>query len=490
MDPLTALSLVGNVISIVEFTAKLTTEAHEFVQSSSDALPRSEWIEEVAKQNKELAEQLATSVVGANTVSKSATAMVKLAQRCQDESEILIALLDPLKLTRRPDGTKSRAQAVLKVMRTKMKGAEIETSHAKLERLERQLSTLLLYNVRQTQAQEFEDLKALIPRTSGNTTDVVLRVKDELLLKITNSLDIAQVNVEDSLARVEQRLLNAEDRNHAEHICDGLRFPEMHNRKHAIEDKHRKSFGWILQEAKTPFRSWLATDSGVFWVCGSPGSGKSTMMKYITEERAIQTLLQTEWAKHRHFVMADFYFWIAGQPLQRSIRGMLQTLLHGLLSALPALIPTACPTIWALPAVRAATFSNLQWSKQVLLEAFDKLGAEPDICICLFIDGLDECEERQQQELIEVLTHLSNLENVKLCFSSRQWPVFERPFGSLSTKLALQTLTRDDIRNYVVDRLHSTDDEMFPSQLADGTKQAIMQKLLSRQKNTVSLSEE
>lgn len=75
--------------------------------------------------------------------------------------------------------------------------------------------------------------------------------------------------------------------------------------------------------------------------------------------------------------------------------------------------------------------------------------------ICLFVDGLDEFHEPGQhlEQLILCLRTLQASSQVKMCVSSRPWPEFEDQFGQ-QWSLKVEELTRDDIRQYVLDKFH------------------------------------
>jgi len=75
--------------------------------------------------------------------------------------------------------------------------------------------------------------------------------------------------------------------------------------------------------------------------------------------------------------------------------------------------------------------------------------------ICLFIDGLDEYEKDSDHlELCHALLKISKSPNIKICLSSRPWPVFEDSFGSDPTQqLHMQNLTHDDIQSFARDEL-------------------------------------
>ncbi|KAJ0269171.1 hypothetical protein COL940_012708 [Colletotrichum noveboracense] len=86
--------------------------------------------------------------------------------------------------------------------------------------------------------------------------------------------------------------------------------------------------------------------------------------------------------------------------------------------------------------------------------------------MCLFIDGLDEYDSNHA-ELCQVLLDMAKSPHVKICLSSRRWPVFERSFGQRGQEsLDIHELTRDDIRKFVNDQLQT--DPQWTAETSEG----------------------
>jgi len=72
-------------------------------------------------------------------------------------------------------------------------------------------------------------------------------------------------------------------------ILDFLRFDTMEDRHIGTRPAHEKTLSWIFEEtlstdASQPHTNsveWLKSDDSLFWISGKPGSGKSTVMKYL-----------------------------------------------------------------------------------------------------------------------------------------------------------------------------------------------------------------
>jgi hypothetical protein len=78
--------------------------------------------------------------------------------------------------------------------------------------------------------------------------------------------------------------------------------------------------GWILDHES--YRKWLQQDSGLLWIMGGPGTGKSTVMAFLFRKFRVMNPSK---------LTLDFFFHGRGQDLQKTPIGMYRTLLHQLI---------------------------------------------------------------------------------------------------------------------------------------------------------------
>jgi hypothetical protein len=246
-------------------------------------------------------------------------------------------------------------------------------------------------------------------------------------------------------------------------ILQSLRHKSMTVRHSKIVEAHNKTFDWVFNAEKLPpndvrskirFNNWLQIKSGIFWVSGKAGSGKSTLMKYICDDPRTEVNLR-HWAGTSNLVTASFYFWNAGTDMQKSQQGLLQSLLYEILSKCPDLIPTVCQPRWETKEASNRFQRSGPWGPTELTRAFERLQcwASPTRKFCFFIDGLDEYEG-DHFELLDTMVNIVKSPHIKLCLSSRPWNCFEDVLGKeVDRKLYLQDLTRDDIEIYTRTKL-------------------------------------
>ncbi|KAJ6788949.1 hypothetical protein PWT90_05201 [Aphanocladium album] len=255
-------------------------------------------------------------------------------------------------------------------------------------------------------------------------------------------------------------------------ILEGLAYKSMHDREDEVTEAYASTFDWVFDDAqsvqdgqgrtmKHSLKNWLSTtESGpIYWITGKPGSGKSTFIRYLFQHEATTSCLET-WSDKQAFLVAGFFFWTSGSREQRSQTGLLRSLLHQFLSAHPEYIATSFPTLWekirTMPTKERIKI-RLDWTVEELLPAFLSFinAASEKMKICLFIDGMDEFEGDHSM-IIDLFKNLATgygSENVKLCLSSRPWPVFQDAFEFAVPNLKLQELTYGDMRQYVSEHM-------------------------------------
>ncbi|KAJ9415776.1 hypothetical protein QL093DRAFT_2581832 [Fusarium oxysporum] len=194
------------------------------------------------------------------------------------------------------------------------------------------------------------------------------------------------------------------------------------------------------------FTDWLVSDQQIYWISGNPGSGKSTLMKYLSENRKTSKYL-TKWRKGT--VILSHFFWRPGTRMQQSFKGLLCSLLCDLLSKSPDSVQIVHDM-----SMKAQRLSTSDWSQQELskiLLDYCKHSSQP---ICLFVDGLDETLQGQDAfNTVQFLKSLtSSKASVKTCVSSRPERLFRLHFDTCPS-LKMHELTLFDIARYSKDAM-------------------------------------
>ena len=203
---------------------------------------------------------------------------------------------------------------------------------------------------------------------------------------------------------------------------------------------------------RTGFTDWLGSESGIFWISGKPGSGKSTLMKFIATNPATREHIAA-WRSDVHIL--SHYFWKAGVPMERSMKGLLLSLTH---QVLLNKITLTQRLLEYMPEVRLK-WSHGDWDlkqlENTLIWALKGAGES----FLLFIDGLDESEDFGRHLCMvprnhNILDRFAELSGVKVCVSSREEYIFRREF-EVADGLQIHKLTWHDIRQFANSRLKS-----------------------------------
>ena len=264
-------------------------------------------------------------------------------------------------------------------------------------------------------------------------------------------------------------------------VLEMLDFPRVNSRHEEIAEAHSQTFSWILshnasfannndyqnvrhRQVRAGFVSWLRDGSGIYWVSGKAGSGKSTLMKLIRTNPITSEHLQ-HWAGETPVITGHFYFHDRGSVLEKSRAGLLRALLLQLLNWNPSWIPQAFAGSWSRLQKLRMTKSfkrptDEEFSLNELHLAFRSVLAltVSRVRVCFFIDGLDEYEG-SDRDISHFVTELADSQFEgscwhKLCLSSRSHSAFEEAFQNCP-QLKLHELTYNDIYRYVYAHLGS-----------------------------------
>jgi ankyrin repeat protein len=227
-------------------------------------------------------------------------------------------------------------------------------------------------------------------------------------------------------------------------LLDTLRFDQINARQMTIKNGHAKTCKWLLKMPE--YLDWLdinklAEHHGFLWIKGKPGTGKSTLMKFV-HAHARKTM--------KDKIIISFFFNARGEDLEKSTAGMYRSLLLQLLERVPELQRV----FDSLGSTIITNNGSHQWSVETLKELFQQailqLGKRALTC---FIDALDECEERQIRDMASFFEQLGELAisagiRFQVCFSSRHYPHITISKG-LHLVLEGQEGHNQDITNYL-----------------------------------------
>lgn len=248
-------------------------------------------------------------------------------------------------------------------------------------------------------------------------------------------------------------------------VLQQLQFEVMSQRAETIKPATASSCQWVWDEQPKPdqliLSDWLVSGTGVYFIAGNEGSGKSTLMKYLFYEPKTMELLH-KWAPPATMPLATaaFFFWRNGTQLEKSVEGLLRSILYSVLSQQPRIIPSVLPSIYAkayssisAPKSTGSDQGIEKWEIDVLRKAFVRLIQQEQLPIKLFflIDGIDEFQDNQVTErvMIDLFTEITASKHAKAIISSRKLDDMETV--RIEPNLKLHDANHSAIRTYVKD---------------------------------------
>ncbi|KIL86170.1 hypothetical protein FAVG1_10566 [Fusarium avenaceum] len=182
------------------------------------------------------------------------------------------------------------------------------------------------------------------------------------------------------------------------------------------------SYRWVTENQQ--YKQWYEDRSNrLLWIKGDPGKGKTMLLCGIIDE--------LEKSKPN----AVFYFFCqASDPSLRSATYVLRGLIWSLARTRPSLISH---TRQQYDQAGADIFVNRNaW--QALSEIFTAILSDDAAADCVFVvDALDECTDGQEQ-LIDLISRLSNVRQARWIISSRNWQTIEGQLDSVTADARLQ----------------------------------------------------
>ncbi|PVH92937.1 hypothetical protein DM02DRAFT_575040 [Periconia macrospinosa] len=478
MDPISILSVATAVVTFTDFSAKIISRCREIRNTGKGAPEEMESLTAAA-------EDLLKASSGAREKLKDLRAsypdhtdtLERLTSECAATEKKMKDFSARLNVPPRGFLKKYTSPLVVAV-RSSWSKAELEDWDRQLSRVREQITLVVLTCIwedtklaRERAGQTDEGIQKILEDISriGYDAEAVKispnrseeKTSYEALWETTDLVDFQKDSGPLHFPQTPAIVSDVEAR-----ILQSLSFQEMSDRGDRIATAYPTTFEWLFKEhlpvngikdpQHTGFSQWLrGQNRTVFWICGKPASGKSTLMKFISRHDSLSQNLRT-WARRGRLHIATFYFWGPGSTIQRSRNGLLRALLHQLLSERPELISAVAPRrhmFFSLLEVRQASF-NPEWSWTELCECFYRFASyarQTNTRVALFIDGLDEYGGNTE-ELTSFLLDLHRDFDLKLCVSSRPWNVFTDAFRQ-SASLTMERLTGPDIEIYVEQKL-------------------------------------
>jgi hypothetical protein len=114
-------------------------------------------------------------------------------------------------------------------------------------------------------------------------------------------------------------------------LRDSLDFAERKQRYERITEAHPTTFNWIFEKSELGLISWLRKGTGIYWIQGKPGSGKSTLMKFLHDHPQTSEII-SHWRQGRDHTSAWFFFNERGSYIEKSFEGLFRSIIREMVS--------------------------------------------------------------------------------------------------------------------------------------------------------------
>ena len=264
--------------------------------------------------------------------------------------------------------------------------------------------------------------------------------------------DLAEVLDVDSTSAVSAEMPRKEQETEC---LKSLFFVGMDSRRANIESPNPRTCEWIFDHPSYKTLDRLDNDLealNLLWIKGKPGSGKSTLMKRITEE------------SNRHGIdCLNFFFNARGAKIENSSHGLYRSLVFQLLQRSETTMNAFLPHY--LEKKQRSLGAKVTWMTPELSDFFHS--AISDMLsnpTYLFIDALDECAEDEVRKVVRRLEDSlaaasSRGTALKVCVSSRHYPHISLR-NVTGREIIMEDYNEKDIEQYVLQELKFHESEL------------------------------
>lgn len=378
-----------------------------------------------------------------------------LSTKCSVVAEDLLAELKTLKLEQ-----SGFRHAIKKSFRVIKQRVSLKEKQALLEKYQQVLDTRILLRLDSRSLKEAQNFHTLNQDVRNLVMALEQGHRTFARVLADHSQDLKE-HIDKGFEK--QRQVTAESSAHQK-LLKSLFFPEIVSRQEQISEAFKGTYQWIFDSSDnnrvtnvrwSSFHDWLKTSDGIYWITGKPGSGKSTLMKFIVHEDQTEQFLN-KWKQDGKLLMISFFFWRPGSDLQKSVTGLLRSLLYQIASQWPELtnhIGVRDENATASVSIPTELRYLAEWTDQRLLYVLECfLDRKPSsLWVCALIDGLDEFIG-EEEHLLNVIRIFGRSPQCKVCVSSRPEQAFRQEFR-LCSQLRVQELNREDIYKTVAGKL-------------------------------------
>jgi Cdc6-like AAA superfamily ATPase len=236
------------------------------------------------------------------------------ASRCYELSCQIINSIEATKLQK----SKSTAKVILAAFKSRASEGERDVLQQQLRECRQQLNVQMTFVSRFVNITSAHEPHSHLFRSEFRTRLSTLAKKNDAELKILDNLQhhihsLQECTTVHSIGNQAVQQLKdilslpcaAREAMALQSILKVLHYDRMRDRYDVVQPAHHSTFRWVLEEdsaqtkqgakARNLFMTWLAQGGEFFHIAGKPGSGKSTLMKFLYSHQRTRTELE-HWA--------------------------------------------------------------------------------------------------------------------------------------------------------------------------------------------------
>jgi hypothetical protein len=231
-----------------------------------------------------------------------------------------------------------------------------------------------------------------------------------------------------------------------------------------ISDAAKNTCEWLCDEPG--YKDWLARSQRLLWIVGIPGSGKSTLMKYIYQQDTLrmepnENKEQPSQQDPKVVIVASFFCYSTGTSIQKSRSGLFRSLLHQILQQIPTLPPEVTSEFNKKCELQGEHKKKWDWHERELEKmlqisiSYIALAYPDKYVLRIFVDALDEFSSNEPsgskgpKYLTEYFQSLASPDilgiDQNICISCRDYPFIAK--GGL--RISIGNKNHQDISTYV-----------------------------------------
>ncbi|KAG5751003.1 hypothetical protein H9Q70_006326 [Fusarium xylarioides] len=470
----TGIEIVGTVVALYQLINASAGLISEFKDVCDGEPTANDHLEEHAKnlaQACALTQARYETMSSSDKLSDGEKRVQKTAEKCQASSQ---ALLSELRYVRKRPESNNCMGAVAYVVKSKVHRKKIERMDARFKNNQQELQIILQSEIlsqnkamQYLETEEFEnfeaDIQILIKHVSEGFFGLqgFIEAQHKATNKIINSrLDATDNLIVHGVAEVQQGIKEHFTTAQRKEFLDSFRYPEINMRYNDVLDSSEANFDRVfasyekgtthdqksvlskngssdssseaseydashndfpdidsdelrtIDKTWSSFINWLTSSDSLFCIQGKPGSGKSTLIKFVIDNKNTQRLLEHQ---SPDIVIMSHFFWKIGSKEQSSIKGFLCSLVHQLLARSEHLQELAMGLYDT-----GSRKGYHDWSSQTLKTLLRQILETKSHAICVFVDGLDEvANEDGLDKLTREIEEVLQFPGIRICVSSR-----------------------------------------------------------------------